>query len=64
MSRIDHIFARRTESPRKRRIKTVITQISGLRFVERRLTDPQHKQGSPWWREKFADLVEKRREAQ
>ncbi len=63
MARIDHVFARRTESKREQRMRTVVTQISGYRFVDRKLTSPQHKQGSAWWRERFADLVERRKEA-
>lgn len=53
MARIDHIIARRQEAARKPRF----VWRQGVRVR----TKPQHKQGSPWWRERFADLVERRR---
>ncbi len=60
MSRADHVIARRSESARKVRQVNKVTQLSGYRFVDKTFTSPTHKQGNQWWREKYADLVERR----
>lgn len=60
MARIDHIVARRMEAGRKPRRYEEVTQVSGYRFVTVKHTAAVHKQGSPWWRKRFAELVERR----
>lgn len=61
MARIDRIITRRTEAPR------VVNKRQKLRAVRDRITGkvdyvrlPHHVAGSPWWRSRFADLVERR----
>ncbi len=61
MSRIDRILARQRGDERPRRVKSRIVQVKGYRVHRITLTEPQHKTGSPWWRDRYADLVERRR---
>jgi hypothetical protein len=68
MARIDRIIARRigaartvSKSQKPRRVFDESTP-RGTKF-RKRLADerlPYHTPGSPWWRERFADLVERR----
>lgn len=69
MARIDRIIARRTGAARivtkQQKPRRVFDDVTprGTPF-RRRLQDerlPYHVPGSPWWRERFADLIERRR---
>ena len=53
MSRFDRVMARRTEAIVKRRAHKEGTP--GIDVLK------QHRQGARWWREKSADIAEKRR---
>lgn len=64
MARIDRIFSRRTGAARK------VTKLQKLRRVVDRIAGkvdhvrlPYHVPGSPRWRARFADIVERRRAA-
>lgn len=61
MSRVDHIVARRQEASRPIRPSQKLREI---RDPETGKTHhgrlPRHSQGSTWWRDRFANLVERR----
>lgn len=60
MSRADRMIARRTEASRKPRRREVITQSGGYRFVNLTTYAAQHKTSHPWWRSRYAEVVELR----
>lgn len=61
MSRVDHVVKRRMESARKMRRREDIAQVNGFRIRSGPgWTKPVHKQGDQWWRNAFAEAVERR----
>lgn len=64
MSNSLHRIARNQGSARPRRVVSQVQQSKGgFRWLVTTLSKPQHRTGSPWWRDRFADLVERRRVA-
>lgn len=56
------MIARRMEADRPvQHLHVIVDYVNGTRIWGKRKTAAQHKQGCPWWRSRFADLVERRR---
>ena len=60
MSNATHIIRRRRLDTRKAQQINKVTQYNGYRFVQVTHTSTEHKQPNSWWRERYADLVERR----
>jgi hypothetical protein len=69
MARIDRIFARASGAPRKVNKRQKLHRVFGLprgtpfraaKSKEQDIRMPHHMPGSPWWRERFAELVDRR----
>lgn len=61
MARIDRIIARRQEAKRpKRKGQKLIAVRDRLTGKVDYINPGRHSTGSPWWRSRFADLIERR----
>ena len=65
MSRIDRIFARRTEAPRvvrkSQKLRRRVEYVPGVGVKVDYVRPPHHVTGDQWWRTRMADLVERKR---
>jgi hypothetical protein len=61
MARIDRVFARATEAPRRiRKCHKLRPQFDKLTRKIEYVALPHHVTANPWGRERFADLVDRR----